>query len=673
MMFDLEYKKNDHCEVDGKSIQNLMQNKETPILDLFVRESIQNSLDAAASNVNHVEVRFQTGSFNVQAVSGYFDGINKSLLNLYGNTANFLAFADKNTKGLTGNLDGCWSKNDSSEQNLGKLVFHILKPQTKEGAGGSWGIGKTLFFTMGIGLVSYYSRILLDDGTYQERLASTLIEDPDKDESRRLLPISDCTGVAFWGKRKSGTADKVQAITDQKVIHLFLREFGISPYTNNETGTCVIIPFINKNYLCQHNAEEDEHLWWKNSLEHYLHLSILRWYFPRLVTEYKKIKGIPHLQVFVNNNKIEPSQQAPFFVQYTDLFRSISSKHPQNGIQINKITRDRNLEDDDLGTLIFKVYSLDELGCYNNLPSPNKHALIPEDKSERNYPIVAFCRQPGMIVNYTTITSVPNPPDKQILGIFVLNSKNNIVSPCKLPVEEYFRSGEKSDHIMWYDHEIMPGCRLVKLAQHISNHVSEIIKQYYDSSSNEASGATHLYRSVSTTLASKLFPEFFLGDGTNSRVVKDPPSPYTPGRSPKKRKTHCEANLQKIYFLQNCIELEYNVQLDAQTSDITCTSNIIDNDGRNYSCSSWEERGLSYPLQIEKMAILYNETAHVFDPTVQNIDTDFTVTFEKDGKKCSSLKIACSANDIEFLMKIRLSSTDKHVSPSIEITFGNQK
>lgn len=671
MIFDLEYKKNDHCEVDGKSIQNLMQNKDTPILDLFVRESIQNSLDAALSSTSHIEINFQTGSFNIQTVSSYFNGINKPLLSCHGTTANFLSFADKNTKGLTGNLDGYWSKSESPEQNLGKLVFHILKPQTKEGAGGSWGIGKTLFFTMGVGLVTYYSRILLDDGTYQERLASTLIEDPEKDDSRRLLPISDCTGVAFWGKRKHGTTDKVQAITDQKDIHLFLREFGITPYTKDETGTCVIIPFINRDYLCQHNTEEDESLWWKTSLENYLHLSILRWYFPRLTKEHKKLNGIPYLKAFVNNKPIQPSNQAPFFEQYTELFRSISSKYPKDGIQISKITRDRNLEDDNLGTLIFKVFTLDELGRNSNLPSPNKHTLIPEEKTERAHPIVAFCRQPGMIVNYATITSVPNPPDKQILGIFVLNSQNNIVSPCKLPVEEYFRAGEKSDHTMWYDHEIKPGYRLVKLAQHVSNHVSDIIKQHYDDSSNDASGATHLYRSISTALAGKLFPEFFLGEGTSSRYVKERPTPYDARPKHKKRnKSNNEATLQKIYFLPNFIELEYNVQLDAQTSNLRCTSNIVDNDGRNYSCSSWEEKGLSYPLQIEKAAILYNESTHIFDPSVKNHDDEFDVTFEHSGKKCTCLGIACASKGIEFLMKIRISSIDKHISPSIEITFG---
>ena len=53
----------------GSSLLKLIQNNKTPSLDLFVREAVQNSLDAGSAISKHaeskkyVEVRFLTGDF----------------------------------------------------------------------------------------------------------------------------------------------------------------------------------------------------------------------------------------------------------------------------------------------------------------------------------------------------------------------------------------------------------------------------------------------------------------------------------------------------------------------------------------------------------------------------------------------------------------------------------
>src|SRR5699024_11741238 len=54
-------------------------------------------------------------------------------------------------------------------------------------AGGSWGLGKTSYFRMGIGVVIYYTRIKTDTG-FEERLVGSLIESPktDRSEERRV-------------------------------------------------------------------------------------------------------------------------------------------------------------------------------------------------------------------------------------------------------------------------------------------------------------------------------------------------------------------------------------------------------------------------------------------------------------------------------------------------------
>src|SRR5699024_5022913 len=101
------------------------------------------------------------------------------------------------TTGLTGE----YLSNDIdvlNNSNFHKLVFGIGKNQSKEGAGGSWGLGKTSYFRMGIGVVIYYTRIETDNG-YEERLVASLIESPKKNE--RILPGSD-RGIAWWGTYK---------------------------------------------------------------------------------------------------------------------------------------------------------------------------------------------------------------------------------------------------------------------------------------------------------------------------------------------------------------------------------------------------------------------------------------------------------------------------------------
>ena len=48
----------------GSSMLKLIQNNKTPVLDLFVRESIQNSLDAHKEGARAVTVEYLTGGFS---------------------------------------------------------------------------------------------------------------------------------------------------------------------------------------------------------------------------------------------------------------------------------------------------------------------------------------------------------------------------------------------------------------------------------------------------------------------------------------------------------------------------------------------------------------------------------------------------------------------------------
>lgn len=163
----------------GSSLLRLIQNQDMPLLDLFVRESVQNSLDAAASDVEYVNVDMVTGTFKPAALNRHLEKIEDRLNRRYSSVSqNFIAVRDSNTIGLTGPVRYKDVRNNSFG-NLLKLVYEICKPQSTEGAGGSWGLGKTIYFRLGIGLVLYYSRIR-QNGKYQSRLVACLVEDETK-------------------------------------------------------------------------------------------------------------------------------------------------------------------------------------------------------------------------------------------------------------------------------------------------------------------------------------------------------------------------------------------------------------------------------------------------------------------------------------------------------------
>ena len=63
----------------GSSLLKLIQNNNMPILDLLVRESIQNSLDAKNETDPYVMVEFLTGEFGKAELNTELDGITDAL------------------------------------------------------------------------------------------------------------------------------------------------------------------------------------------------------------------------------------------------------------------------------------------------------------------------------------------------------------------------------------------------------------------------------------------------------------------------------------------------------------------------------------------------------------------------------------------------------------------
>ena len=482
MMLKIEILKDGRFTTSGSSALAMMQNKSLPSLDLIVRESIQNSLDAALpESKTNVIMHFRCGEFDGTRLANHFELIGEKLKQRFsGQQCEFLSIMDTNTIGLTGDLSGHFKVGEKG-QNLGKLVFSIMRAQDKEGAGGSWGIGKTVYYRIGVGLVIYYSRVKLDNGSFQERLVAGFVE--DETNPNGLLSSEDGSlGVAFFGDQDPEKPDEIQAITDGNRIHDFLSIFGIAPLMGTQTGTNIIIPYVDPSSLLNNSFEEGEaKKWWQGDLEQYLKVSILRWYFPRLSSGYPNSYG-PKFTCLINGTRLESDKETPIFTKLQELYNACYSSEYPAWIKKVPIERSRgNFEDYVLGWLAFGKVTTKELSILDkHLPTPFEYCMAENHSGEKNSPIIAFVRKPGMVVNYETssndvVGSISSSPDEYIIGVFSLNSSNRITRPISLNLDEYIRKSEKSDHTSWTDYEIAEGSRKIRIVGFINGEIKKAL------------------------------------------------------------------------------------------------------------------------------------------------------------------------------------------------------
>lgn len=458
----------------GSSLLKLIQNNNMPILDLLVRESIQNSLDAKNDKDAYVSVDFLTGTFDKSSLNSELDRITDSLNQRYSNDRyKYIAIRDSNTVGLTGKLHYD-DVTDNQYGNLLKLVYEISKPQEAEGAGGSWGLGKTVYFRVGIGLVIYYSRIINENGNYESRLAVSLVENElDSDALIPMLNGKSKRGIAWWGEEIGN--NKTRPITDEADIEYILDIFGIKPYEQDETGTTLIIPYVDEEVLLNHNQIEykdgEDNIiqpYWRSNIEDYLKIAIQRWYAPRLNNvNYKYGK---FLRAKVNGIGISQDLMEPAFQVVQSLYnRAIGKKFEvdildQTGVEtkVEDIILRKVLCNTKAGTVAYAKVSKNILktGLPDNKPVPYMYYNCEIREKDKNKPVIFFTRKPGMIVSYEDVGNWvdginSSNIDEYIMAIFVLNSDNTLAGDDpNYRLEEYIRKSEMADHTSWSDFSI---------------------------------------------------------------------------------------------------------------------------------------------------------------------------------------------------------------------------
>lgn len=662
---DIEIPKQERMTETGSSLLRLIQNKNTPLLDLFVRESIQNSLDAHKDNIKFVNVEYIIGKFDSHSFNSELTGISNFLDKKFPDSSyDFLAIKDTNTVGLTGPVTEDKVENDDFG-NLLKLVYHISKPQANNGAGGSWGLGKTVYFRIGIGLVVYYSRIKTKTGI-EDRLVATLVEN-EKDPCSYLKSYSSSSkrGIAWWGKYYDQDK-KTIPVTDQKIITEVLGNFHLNLF--NETGTMVIIPYIDKSKLCkvnQFNELEGNTKYaipsWCSDLKEFLKVSTERWYCCRLNNS--SYKYGPYLRLAITDEAgtevIAKSKMEPIFnllneyskYGYSGEWNSDNEygfEKPEKEI----ISYQKYLKQKEAGTLLFSKIKVKDLKMsYSPLMYLNEGV----SDEEGNPPIIAYIRQPGMIISYDHIghwvKGIPNTTeDEVLLGLFILNSENAVCSDAKqYSLEEYIRLSELADHFSWKDHLICDGIDTPIIEKIQSKVRTRIKKEYFEKPDD-----SKIIRNdaLSQKLGELLLPRRGFGNAAISRVKEKIEKTKTTPTGNSKTYTKIVILEDNIEYKKDFISIPVKINFSKKSTkkDIHFTVSI-NTESKVIPLDEWEtSMNLEKPFEIE------------------NIHTDITINNEIS----SSLEIDKVLEEYTFTQgKIILSKTDKGSKNMVSVYINN--
>lgn len=573
----------------SKALELIMDNK-TPKIDLLVRESIQNSADATLDDARCCRIKFDLKQFSNNKFASFFEDYDKRFMEEFGDSMpKALIISDYRTTGLLGKP----YEDPHHPNNLYKLVYAFLESDKGENSGGSWGIGKSVYYRYGSGVVFYYT-CTYEDGFYNHKLVGAMLEDeqaPDK----IINDVEKYLGVAFIGKYGRGEDGSFQSlpITDSHSISEFLSVFGLSLYPEGETGTVIIIPYFEPDNLLGDKMYEGKATWDDDFYET-LKMSIQRWYFPRigntLINKY--------IEVFVNGERVE---LIPFFKTLQELFNGTLPDVNKYQIKAPNFDSGANI----LGTFNYKKFTkqeLDVLVAPNWYPSPYSLLDIRNDENgSSNDSIIFYTRKPKMIVTYDDsrkFTSLESGPNEYIIGVFKLN---DYAKSHGSYLGEYFKESETANHKGWEDikeSKKAPGITLLS-KKPFSTIRKEIGKELSSKFSvqiieEKLTQNTRLQRDLGELL---LPPEDFGKD-------KDP--------SPRRGRKGSKDPLKSLKK-EKCVTIvdtgfingkpTYTFQLYLKPNDVFELKTNVHTSSKKYTFDEWDEMDLVLPCYIKTLEV----------------------------------------------------------------------
>lgn len=606
----------------GSALLRAMQNESMIPLDLLIREAVQNSLDAAlgvpGSEVS-VDIAIREHTTDVIAELLGF-GIDKEVLfRLFPIGGQLLEIRDKDTEGLTGPVGIEDVGRGQPRGNLLKLVYEVGKPRGDGVSGGSWGLGKTCYFRVGVGLVFYYSRIYLDN-RYEERLVACLVEN-ETDEDR--LQRDSATGIAWWGGAKGAP------ITDSTKIAELLGSIGVQPLKGGDTGTVIVIPFLRTDLIPLPNeaAPEDpdesacwEPLpWWFQNYTSYVRIALQRWFCARI--DNPRFRGGPALSVSVNGQRLQSTRMQPVYQVLQALYNRLDSgTSPRGDDYLDKcgidVTSILNKSIDlngvfRAGTSAGRITAVRltaeqlKMTAPDNAPDPYRSILNPQEQPQRSRPLVAFMRGPGMVIRWDNSAdpkgwgggALVDAGDSFLVGLFVPEKNRELKQAIRdklrsadHTLEAYLRACERADHHQWVDHA---GLTIVS---RIRSKVGNAIVAFNAPIAARPQGIS---LRAARNLADRLLPAGFGQDG---RIPPAPPGMPEPGDPHQRRQggQHKLPDLEVTDVQYGKGEMRVCWQLywgKGQASRQIVLS--VDSESRKISYKKWVEEGLGpFPLRI---------------------------------------------------------------------------
>jgi hypothetical protein len=524
----------------GQYALRAINNVSTPGIDLLVREAIQNSLDAALPGVNSVPVEFKFQQFSVDALHGIIDDQTVTKLQaIHPTNTTSLYIRDSNTCGLSGPTLRRNLVQGEDSGNYLKLCFSIGEPQNQEQAGGSWGIGKTVFFRSCHSPVMLYSRFL-DGETFKERLLFYLIENADLNDAFTATSSGPAsTGFAWWGASLDGQ-DVLPCEDPNQITSILERIGGLPRFLDSETGTLIFLPCLRDGQIPT-SSEQGSPYWIPRGqvstreFENYTNVSIQRWYAPRLNNPYFCREGqrSPYLTAKVGDHAIGDASRFPI-LPITDVFQKLYNVAsgictPTAKILCEEVSLRQTFNGQfEAGKVAAMRISCDDPILKMQPPDNYPDPLVQAGESfaglnQTTPPLVAMTRKPGMIVAYNShgdwVQGIkPDPDGFYLLALFVLRSEAQMASDYKnRSLDEEIRQNEPPAHDCWKS-GIGLGGRNLRLVERIIAGVKRAINsRFYPE--NHPSALNQAVASLAHDAAVRLLPPGF-GGGVPSDLPK---------------------------------------------------------------------------------------------------------------------------------------------------------
>lgn len=620
----------------GSALLRALQNESMIPLDLLVREAVQNSLDAArkpATDTVSIDVRIRP--HETDTVANLFEsGIDREVLTRrFPKGGCMLEIRDSETEGLTGPIRLKDVTSNKPRGNFLKLVYEVGRTHNDENAGGSWGLGKTCYFRVGIGLVLYYSRIQVDD-LFEERLIACLVEN-ESDETR--LQRDSATGIAWWG------IDEGAPLTEPTEVARVLQAINVQPYAGKETGTTIIIPFLRPDLTPQQDgAYSDEPdgqtnseppPWWFTTYANYVRISMERWFCARI--DNPLFRGGPALMVSIDGHRLETRKMLPVFQVLQALYNRIepSTDKPEEdyldrcGVDENNIFNapidvHRVFKAGTNAGRIAAVRLTEEqlkMVVPENMPDPYRCIFDMQEHAQRDRPLVAFMRGPGMVIRWD------NSADPQgwggntqleagktfLIGLFVPDKDRELREDIQnklrthdQTLESYLRSCERADHHQWLDQANLT------IISRIRSKAGSTIERF---NSPTAANPSHVSLREARNIADKLLPSGFGQDGRTAPTTAGRTDERGPTRHQGDTPSSPDLEIRNVQYGEGDIKICWRLYWGKGRS----SRNIqlgIDSESGLISYEKWSAEGLgAFPLSIE--------TASINDETVSgNVD-----------------------------------------------------